>query len=392
MHPSRSAYTSHALRLLTLGLGVLWLLAGSAEARWVDLGGGALDVTLIESDGQRSVIDVTLGGFEATPVVIDGATFHLIALPDGSVQQVAGMPALPDVRRSLIIPDDREMTITLLEEEHVDLSDMAVAPSKGNLPRSVDPATVPYTFDAFYQGAGIYPPAPVEGHEPYILRDFRGMVADLNVFQYLPAERTLRVYTRMRVEIAPAGSGEVNVLERTHALDRMDPAFEQIYSRRFLNYEALQQRYTHVLEDGSLLIITHDSYLANITPLYQWKLQKGMKTKLVTLSQTGSTAAQIKTYIQNEFNTTDLAYVLLIGDSQHIPVLSGGSDPLYALVAGGDNYPDIFVGRFSAETTAHVDTQVQRTIHYERDIVVAEAWPPRRLIGRSAANAGRLGE
>jgi len=29
-------------------------------------------------------------------------------------------------------------------------------------------------------------------------------------------------------------------------------------------------------------------------------------------------------------------------------------------------YPDIFVGRFSAETVAHVDTQVQRTIEYEQ--------------------------
>ncbi len=392
MLPSRSACISHPLRLLTLGLGVLWLLAGSAGARWVDLGGGALDVTLIESDGQRSVIDVTLGGFEATPVEIDGATYYLVTLPDGSVQQIAGMPALPDVRRSLIIPDDREMTVTLLEEEHVDLSDLPVAPSKGNLPRTVDPATVPYTFDTFYQGTAVYPPVAVEGHEPYILRDFRGMVADMNVFQYLPGTGTLRVYTHMRVEIAPAGPGQVNVLERTHALDRMDPAFAQIYGRRFLNYQALQQRYTHVLEEGSLLIITHDSYLANITPLYQWKLQKGLKTKLVTVSQTGSTAAQIRSYIQNEFNTTDLAYVLLVGDSQHIPVLSGGSDPLYALVAGGDSYPDIFVGRFSAETTAHVDTQVQRTIHYERDIVASEAWPQMGCGIASNQGPGHFGE
>jgi hypothetical protein len=392
MRPSRFPHALHLPRLLTLGLGVLLLLAGSAGARWVDLGGGALDVTLLESDGQRSVLEVTVGGFEATPVDIDGATYYTITLPDGSVQQMAGMPALPDVRRSLIIPDDREMTVTLQAESHIDLPDMPVAPSKGNLPRTIDPATVPYTFDAFYQGAGVYPPTQVEGHEPFILRDFRGMVADLNVFQYLPAERTLRVYTRMRIEIAPAGPGKVNVLERTRGLERMDPSFAQIYERRFINYDEALQRYTPVPEDGSLLIITYDSYLANVTPLYQWKLQKGLKAKLVTLSQTGSTATQIKAYIQNEYNTTDLAYVLLIGDSQYIPVMSGGSDPLYALVAGGDSYPDIFVGRFSAENAGHVDTQVQRTIHYERDIVASESWPQMGCGVASDQGPGHFGE
>ena len=31
-------------------------------------------------------------------------------------------------------------------------------------------------------------------------------------------------------------------------------------------------------------------------------------------------------------------------------------------LAGSDDYPDIIVGRFSAQTAAHVDTQVERTI------------------------------
>ncbi len=172
----------------------------------------------------------------------------------------------------------------------------------------------------------------------------------------------------------------------------MDPSFAQIYERRFINYNTFQQRYTHMQEEGSLLIITYDAYLANITPLYLWKLQKGLKAKLVTLSQTGSTATQIKAYIQNEFDTTDMAYVLLIGDSQHIPVLSGGSDPLYALVAGSDNYPDIFVGRFSAESPAHVDVQVARTIHYERDIAVGETWPQVGCGIASNQGPGHFGE
>ncbi len=42
----------------------------------------------------------------------------------------------------------------------------------------------------------------------------------------------------------------------------------------------------------------------------------------------------------------------------------GGSDPSFSLVAGSDNYPDIFIGRFSAQTTAEVIDQVNKSIQY----------------------------
>ncbi len=348
----------------------------SAHAEWIDLGGDPFLVRIVEADHDRTVIELTLEGFDAVPVEIDGETYHHIQLTEESVQQVAGMPALPDVRRSLIIPDDRAMRVTLLDGDFVDVPNLPVAPSKGHLLRTVDPATVPYKFDPFYDGDGIYPATSVEGHEPYILRDYRGMVVDLNPFQYTPSTRTLRVYTRMRVEVAPVGLGSVNVLERRRPLDRVDPQFAKLYREHFLNGGS--SRYTPILEEGGLLIITYDAFLPNVEPLYHWKLQKGIPTQLVTLSEIGTTPDAIKQYIQAEYDNGDLAYVLLVGDSEQVPTFtwgSGGSDPTYALVAGADDYPDIFVGRFSAEVPGHVDTQVERTITYERDQVAGEVWP-----------------
>jgi len=62
-------------------------------------------------------------------------------------------------------------------------------------------------------------------------------------------------------------------------------------------------------------------------------------------------------------------FVLLVGDAAQVPSLSaygGSSDPSYALVAGSDNYADIFVGRFSAESSDQVETQVLRSVEYEK--------------------------
>ncbi len=356
-----------------LGMILLVGLAFPASAMWIDLGGDDFAVRMLESDGQRTVYEITVGGFDAEPVLIGGETYFSIGLAGESVDLAAGYPSLPDVRRAVIIPDDRKVAVSLLEVESVDLPFMPVMPSKGNLLRSVDPATVPYEFGEVYRGDEAWPVSPVDLEAPHILRDYRGVIVDANVFQYLPARETLRVHKRMVLEVKPVGAGDINVLDRAAAPEKLDPQFAELYSSHFLNFGA-GDRYTPVLEDGSLLIVAYDAFYANMLPLVEWKMQKGIDTKLVSTSETGTTATQIKAYIQNEYDTGDLGYVLLVGDGPQIPIPSGGSDPMYSLLAGGDSYPDIFVGRFSAENATQVATQVERTIHYERDVTASESW------------------
>jgi len=365
----------------------------TAEARWIDLGGEAVTVNLLEDDGSRSVVEIVIGGFDAEPVAIDGNEYYLITLPREGEQRDVGLPQLPNIRRSLIIPDDRAMGLRILASEHMDLADMPVAPSKGHLPRTVDPALVRYTFDPFYTGTDPYPATAVEADEPYILRDYRGMVVDANVFQYLPDSQTLRVYTRLVIEVSPVGPGTVNVLDRRGPVEHLDPQFAKLYGDRFLNYPS-NTRYVPVLEEGSLLIISYDAFAGPLAPLVEWKNQRGLPTRLVTLSETGGTYTQIYNYILAEYNSTDLAYVLLIGDASQVPKYGSDSDPCYSLLAGGDSYPDIFVGRFSAENTTHVQTQVQRTIYYERDVAagVGSDWAQKGMGIASNQGPGHYGE
>ncbi len=387
------SWHSTSLRLLAL-LPALLVAAvfPAANAEWVDLGGGALDVSAIETDGQRTVIELSLGGFHALPVEIDGESYHHIFLGSESRSLEAGLPALPDVCRSVLIPGDREMQVRILAEAFVDLPNMPVAPSKGNLLRTVDPASVPYTFDPFYQSDDAYPAQVAEGREPYILRDYRGMVVDLNVFQYMPAQQTLRVYTHLVVEVAPVGPARINPLNAAEPAT-IDPQFHKLYGEHFLNYA--NTRYDPVLEEGGLLIITYDGFYDAMVPLYEWKLQRGLPTELVTISETGSSTTQIKDFINNAFLTHGIASVLLVGDAAQIPTFShsgGGSDPTYSCLLGSDYYPELFVGRFSAETAAHAATQVERTIHYERDVAAGEVWMQSGMGVASNQGPGHFGE
>lgn len=135
-----------------------------------------------------------------------------------------------------------------------------------------------------------------------------------------------------------------------------------------------------------MVVIAHADYLAAIQPYVDWKNQKGIQTDLYDVAAIGSTPEMIRDFIAAEYHAGDgLAFVQLVGDAHQVPTfltdvifwdIHGCSDSSYGLLDGLDTYPEILVGRFSAQTVADVETQVQRTIWYERDIGGGH-WPHR---------------
>ncbi len=110
------------------------------------------------------------------------------------------------------------------------------------------------------------------------------------------------------------------------------------------------------------------------------------------MSAIGTTSAQVKTYIQNYYNTNDLTYVLLVGDAADIPVITVSgqdTDNGYTYLAGGDGYADIFIGRFSGNSLADIQTQVDRTVHYEKELSTADTWLENALGSASNEGAGQ---
>ncbi len=357
-------------RLLSVAIGLL--LAVSVSAEKVDLGNNVDGVNVIvkQSNAERTIVRFDIGAFDMEAIEIDGDTYNLLKITKEGSWAIEGAPSLPRLCRSIIIPDDARMEINVLKSEYVDFHNTPVAPSKGHLPRTVNPEDVRYTFSDVYSKHAFYPGPIADIRAPHILRDYRGTVIELNAFQYHPGTQTLRVYTSVTVEVVNVGPGEINVLERNKRSEVLVPDFEQIYQRRFINWEQISKRYTPVSEFGDILVITYDAFAADMQPYVDWKMQKGVKTTMVNISSIGNVAASIKAFIQAFYDSTNLAHVLLVGDAAQITTFVsgiGGADPMYALVAGGDYYPDIFVGRFSAENSSQVATQVERTITYEVD-------------------------
>ena len=284
----------------------------------------------------------------------------------------AGAPELPLYSVNVELPENGNPSISVdYGSNFEEYTNILVAPSKGNLKRNVDPASVPYSFNAVYSQNSNYPTTAAVSFDPFIFRASRGMTVQVAPYQYNPVTKVLRLYTDITVTV------NYNVEE--NGLNELkkkwnDPVSQVVSSDFYLNHQEL--KYTVKNEEGEMLIITSPDLESEITAFANWKNQKGIKTTVVNTSVTGITAAAIKSYI-NTFYTSNpnTLYLVLVGDHQQIPAHTYGmagseqlwSDSYYGQLTGSDYYPELFVGRFSGQNAAQIRTQVNRTLEYEKN-------------------------
>jgi hypothetical protein len=379
-------------------LALLILLIGSQlmAKEWVGINSDnpvAATVQLVSSNVDSSVVNFKVDGFYKSEVNTPNGTANIISVDNSTTMLLQGRPDVPKLAASLIIPDKAMMGIRITYSHYVDFLNYNIAPSKGNFTRDIDPETVPYTYDRTYEDDNFFPGNLTDVRDPYILRDFRGQTILLYPFQYNPVTKVLRVYDNVTVELYSINQNGYNPKLTSRNGDKYVAAFHDMYKSHFLNFETgLGPRYIPVEESGRMIIITYDSFAGDMTPFVHWKNQKGIKTDIYNVSTIGNNATSIKSFIQSQYNLNNgLAFVLLVGDATQIatPTASGGSsDPSYSLLEGADNYPDIFVGRFSAENSTQTQTQVNKVIYYERDLNTGD-WLNKGIGVASALGAGQ---
>ena len=372
--------------------------------QWVAIKSGTpstIQTTLVASSESQITVNLQVPGFFTQEVTTPRGEANLIMVPKTVSTAEAGEPKLPLFAIPAIVGDRQHYSIRVVDAQYIDYP-MEVAPSKGDFPRTINPDDVPYTYGDAYSTDAFFPTQNVGLYDPYILRDFRGQNMVVYPFAYNPVTHTLRVYYNMTVEMYADGQQGENTLSRRSNEVKMDAEFGALYDNHFINYHESLNRYTPVDETGELLIICHDAFMNAMQPFVNWKKQIGRPTTMVGTSTAGATDNAIKAYIQSQFDASpNLSHVLLVGDAAQIPGHSysscgsynGKSDNWYGQVAGNDYYNDIIIGRFSAENETHVTTQVNKVIHYERDINASDTWLVNGCgVAATAGGGGHFGE
>ncbi len=347
------------------------LVTGQENYQFVRIGQDMNSVQVISSSNEGIILQLNIGSFYIRKTEITNEIYHSVFLDGEALIKEKGFPELPKVSRSIIIPGKTKLNIRILSAEYKEVK-LPVRPSRGILPRTINPDDVPYTFSSVYSEDAYYPVSRYKPGNPYMIRDVRGGVIDLYPFAYNPVREILRIYTSLMIEINLSGKNNSNT--EIH----INRYFEPLLRNHFINYQdnMNSQRYQPVIDTGRMLVICYDDFLDEIQPFVNFKNNRGMPTDAVSMSVVGSTASDIQTYIQNYYtNDNSLTFVVLVGDHTQVPSLSvggGGSDPSFSLVSGSDNYPDIIIGRFSATDASQVSTMVNRSIAYEN--MPAQNW------------------
>ena len=391
--------------LITLLLACLTFSVFAQE--WTSINGNVpstIKTELISSTESRIQVHIQVPGYYATTVATPRGEAYVISLPKAVSTAHAGEPDMPMTGIPVMIGDKARMDVRVIDAQYTDYEGIEVAPSKGDFPRTIDPATVPYTYGDCYSQDAFFPANNVGLYEPYIIRDFRGQNMAVYPFAYNPVTKTLRVYYDMTVEMYKVDDNGTNTMEtRRSNVVKMDPDFKSVYQRHFINYEEGATKYTVLDEEGDLLIICYDNFISSMTDFVNWKKTRGINTTIVGTSTAGSSYTAIQTYIRNQYNANNnLTHVLLVGDVAQIPGYtfndggsnwSGKGDNQYGQIVGNDIYNDVIIGRFSAGNASQVTTQVNRILTYERDLTTSATWCQNGLgISASAGSGGHYNE
>ncbi len=368
-----------------LFIGASLIYAGVALGAWISVSDASsaqnakqsYGFSIEKSDAQSTIVKFSVTGLNSDPVTIDDQEYIHLSIPELSLTDEKGYPEVPRFSRNILVPSGGvpELTILSVSESALELG--TISPSKGSIMRDVNPADVPYTFSSFYSGVDTYPTEVAHIGQPFIMRNVKGVTLEIFPVRYNRLTGIASVVKEMVVEIrTPIQKGaSSSFFDNSKSVD---DGFLSVYGNRFSNFAAAIDSKdinpTHFIKDqGRVLVVSHESFVEALAPWISWKRQKGLIVKVVTLAETGSTAQSIKAYVQNEFDKNGISYVVLVGDAEFVPFFPGTAgnaskneaDPMYGLVAGNDNYPDLFVSRMSVKTVADVENIITRSINYE---------------------------
>lgn len=321
--------------------------------------------SLLSSSSQEVVLRVDFPGYETRAVDVNGTTMYHLQMEGAYPLQEVGAPELLATATSLIIPEGSAPTVEILESRSTEIANFELAPSKGVLTRNIDPASIAYVKGAsYFTNRTQYNDTVVLG-EPYQLRDFHGMALRFFPFAYNPVQKQLKAYSSITVKVRFNNSRTIQMPMRVVS------TFNNIYENHFLNYNPT--RSNPLVEEGDILILCPAEYCSAMQPYIDWKTKNGYRVELVSMDNVGNTGNAVKSYIADYYNNNNnLAFVVLVGDNSKFPVINVGgnvSDNYYAEIVGNDVYPDVILGKISAETQEQVEIQVQKFIQYEQNPV-----------------------
>jgi hypothetical protein len=332
------------------------------------------------------------GGADFVGVNMDGTDFV------GGV----GDPAVPAFTRLFAVPRGARISARVSKVRGYTLEGIDIFPKQEpavdqaeGLPEETDPevfADKPFEIDqSSYQGRGLVPKKLAYADVFGKMRDLRIGGVQIPGAQYDPRKRSARIFTSMDLTVTFKGSRKWRQKRARTALEK---PFEHLYRSSLENYGAVRKAQVRASQDSDedaqefvpacgeeYLIVTSPTLRPAADTLAAAKTSAGYIVGIHEVAP-NTAATDVRTFIRGELNNdncTRPSYVVLLGDTSHVPsfleVCPGiencqvTSDLSYSLDGiGTDAFADVMLGRIPANTLTVAQTTVDKIVRYQTEL------------------------
>ena len=348
----------------------------------------AKDISLSKENNRFAVTEKSENSFKiinqlnlinTNKIKTENGEFVKLTVPYYSSNSEIGSPELPSLKKLISVPNDAEINIEIIHKESkkVKLSEFGI--NQYILPRqpSISKGSTAdeivfhinnkiYKEDRFFQDNIVSTELLGKMREVQLARII------ISPFSYNPLKQELEIITSLEIKVSFTNASEENNQMFYSA------EFEHLY-KKCINYLPPSPEDIITTYPVKYVIISDPLFQAPLQPLIEWKTKKGFHVveSYTNDPNVGTTTTSIKSYVQGLYDNATVndpapTYLLLVGDVSQIPSFSGNSgshisDLYYCeFDGGGDFYPEMYYGRFSANTVDEVEHQVEKTLTHEK--------------------------
>ena len=348
----------------------------------------AKDISLSKENNRFAVTEKSENSFKiinqlnlinTNKIKTENGEFVKLTVPYYSSNSEIGSPELPSLKKLISVPNDAEINIEIIHKESkkVKLSEFGI--NQYILPRqpSISKGSTAdeivfhinnkiYKEDRFFQDNIVSTELLGKMREVQLARII------ISPFSYNPQKQELEIITSLEIKVSFTNASEENNQMFYSA------EFEHLY-KKCINYLPPSPEDIITTYPVKYVIISDPLFQTPLQPLIEWKTKKGFHVveSYTNDPNVGTTTTSIKSYVQGLYDNATVndpapTYLLLVGDVSQIPSFSGNSgshisDLYYCeFDGGGDFYPEMYYGRFSANTVDEVEHQVEKTLTHEK--------------------------
>ena len=320
----------------------------------------------------------SFGSIEATEVSTEKGVFSTITMDGTYPAALVGEPMLPAANQLVAVPvgaKDVTVEVKSYTTEVYNLADYGIHkiyPQQPLLKKNQNPEDVPFEYsEKAYSKKGFAERQMAQIEIQGTMRGIQVAALTVNPVEYDAANNTIRVYNNIEVEVS-FGSYDKEAAYNEFART-FNPYFAGVYKTMF-NEKGLRDVYDDHPDmwqnPVKMLVIANRAFESTIADWVAWKTEKGFYVDVNYTDNIGTSAAAIKTFIQNKFAADAPTFLMIMGDKNMVPESATGSEThcvtdLQYFSVDGDEFADMYHSRFPAENVAQMTAMLNKALEYE---------------------------